>query len=338
MKVTVRTPRPIFLFLLCLSPVVLAPALSGSCLPHETVDEEHYVESDLAQLYLRIKGAEAGSPLLLYLHGGPGMAVGLLHFQAYPGPELEKHFVVVYYHQRGVLKSPPVPDDTQTIAQHIRDVKNVLKFLKKRFNKDRVYLVGHSWGGTLGFLYLLEHPEDVAAIACDSAPFNLLENEKCGYEATLKWAEESGNRDATAQLRSIGPPPYESPEELNIERKWSSGAFGGMTRNLSMERIIVATGFSPDPSWQETMVRIASVMEAEIMAINLDEAVGRIKTPLLLICGRLDLIVPGDCIVKGFEKYGGPKELVFLENSHHFPALDEPELYAAKIIEFFEKQ
>ncbi|MCK4346584.1 MAG: hypothetical protein KAX05_14970 [Bacteroidales bacterium] len=72
----------------------------------EGIDKEFHVKSGGTELYIKVRGQDINKPVLLYLHGGPGEANGPLLFQAYAGPELEKHFVVGYLHQRNTCMSP----------------------------------------------------------------------------------------------------------------------------------------------------------------------------------------------------------------------------------------
>ena len=92
------------------------------------------VASKGTSLYVDLRGDTAGKAVLLFLHGGPGQGFdGLITVEAYTGPFLEPKYVVAYLHQRGVLRSPTVPDSTQTVETHVADVDNTIAALKQRF-------------------------------------------------------------------------------------------------------------------------------------------------------------------------------------------------------------
>jgi poly(3-hydroxybutyrate) depolymerase len=137
--------------------VVLAEFAIASSAAGQVADST-VLKSNDAQLYLELRGQAERSPILLYLHGGPGNAFGLISFRAYVGPQLESRFLVAYLHQRGVASSPAVPDSTQTVANHIADVKNVVAYIRTRFPGRHIYLLGHSWGGTLAVLSCAQNP------------------------------------------------------------------------------------------------------------------------------------------------------------------------------------
>src|SRR5436309_3442463 len=113
------------------------------------IAESPIISSNDTKLFLELRGPSRNTPILLFLHGGPGNVFGLVSFRAYAGPQLESKYLVAYLHQRGVLNSPAVPDSTQTVASHIADVHNVIHYLRTRFPNRRLYVLGHSWGGTL---------------------------------------------------------------------------------------------------------------------------------------------------------------------------------------------
>ncbi len=113
--------------------------------------------------FLLIRGIDTNSPVLLFLHGGPGMpAMYLAHdFQR----ELEKHFVVVHWDQRASGKSFKVNTDPGKLSTSalLSDTDVVVDFLRDQFETDRLWLVGHSHGAYLGVLYARRYDEKVCA-------------------------------------------------------------------------------------------------------------------------------------------------------------------------------
>ncbi len=301
----------------------------------QSVDERLYIESDGAQLFLEVRGADREAPVLLYLHGGPGNPLGILGFQAYVGSALEQRYVVAYLHQRGVLQSPAVPDSTQSVAQHVRDVGRAVDHLQGEFEGRRVVLLGHSWGGILATLYALEHEPKVEALILVAAPFNVEANFLASYERTLEWARQAGNDEAVEALLEIGRPPYETTGEHLVRSTWASWAYGGVSRNLAMTKVLAGTGLSEDDrGWRAGQLLIGELMYPEVRRINLEAEVRDLRTPLLLIAGRRDAEVPWEDLVFGFENYGGPKKFVLIDNSHHIVFVDEPDRFVAAVAAF----
>ena len=110
-----------------------------------------------------IRGRDANAPILIWLHGGPGLdATGMWrHFNG----ALEEHFVVVYWTQRGTGRSyaTNISPASMRISQFVSDLDELITYLTLRFHQRKVVLVGHSWGSTIGVAYTQAHPQKVAA-------------------------------------------------------------------------------------------------------------------------------------------------------------------------------
>jgi pimeloyl-ACP methyl ester carboxylesterase len=309
---------------------------------NDAIDKEFYVKSDGAELYIKVRGQNFNKPVLLYLHGGPGEANGPLLFQAYAGPELEKHFVVGYLHQRNTCMSPEAPVRTLTIKQYVEDVDNIVTFLKEKFQKDKIFLLGHSFGGGLGYLYLLEHENNIKKFVSAGGAFSSTSIEKNGYLTVMELSKKADNQGAVKRLKTLAPPPYETSQEGMVWRMLGMNLLEemneGITKNLQMSKVISITEIeSIDPEWQKKSMVIVNTMWNELSTIDLGDKVQNIGMPMLLITGAKDIMVPFRILEKGYENYGGEKECFTLEESNHMMFIDEPDLFVSKVIEFFQK-
>ena len=325
-----------------LSIVVILSNVTFAVETGEGMDDAFMVKSDGAELFLRVRGRDITNPVILYLHGGPGEANGPLLFQAYAGPELEKHFVVGYLHQRCTCMSPEAPVNTLKIKQFVEDVDHVVTFLKEKFQKDSIFLLGHSFGGGLGYLYLLEHEGTIEKFVSAGGVFSCVSMEENGYRTVMDLAKKADNQEAVERLKALGPPPYETLQQGMVWRMMGMNLLTemneSMTENLDMSQVISITGIEKiDPYWMNKSMIIASTMWKELANINLEDEVKNIDTPLLLIAGAKDIMVPFRILEKGFNNYGGQKEYFILEKSNHMMFVDEPELFVTKVIEFLKK-
>ena len=316
---------------LCLVPAAFAIASGVAPQMAESV----LVKSNDTQLYVELRGRSEHSPLLLYLHGGPGNAFGLISFRAYVGPQLESRYLVAYLHQRGVANSPAVPDSTQTVANHIADVKNVVRYLRTRFPNRRIYLLGHSWGGSLAVLSAVQNPGPVDGVIDVAGPFNTQAALSASYGMTLRWATETANAEAIRDLKAIGPPPYSDPERQRKLSNWASSAYGGLTAHLSQARLLSREPFmSIKPEWQAVQIRVINAMNFEFGRLNMEPQLKKQQLPLLVIVGRRDAVIPASGMRSGYDLYGGRKKWVELSESHHLAFVDEPDTFV-KAIEGF---
>ena len=106
-----------------------------------------------------IRGRDSAKPVLLYLHGGPGDPEFPFVNQFNPG--IEDLFVVCYWDQRGagLSLSKNIPPATMTLSQFVDDAGRVSEYLIHRFNRKKIYLLGHSWGTMLGSFTVKKFPE-----------------------------------------------------------------------------------------------------------------------------------------------------------------------------------
>lgn len=289
------------------------------------------------QLYLDLRGPADPAAVLLFLHGGPAQGVmGLLAVEAYPGPLIEQRYAVAYLQQRGVLRSPAVPDSTQTLATHIDDVNHVVAYLHRRFPRSALVIAGHSWGGLLATAYAERHPEaPVAGLVLIAAPVSFVHNEQASYDSALAWATRVQNDTALEELRRVGRPPHASLAEINAYRKWTARALPMTTFEPNMSKVLGAGGFTAaDASWQSTSYRIAVKMLPALVQSDLRAGLPRVRWPLLAMAGGHDAIVLPAPMFEDLRTYGGPKRFVTFASSDHFLFMEEPERFASEVSRF----
>lgn len=173
-----------------------------------------YIEKGGARLYFETRGDIMDVPIFLWLHGGPGGAERPLF--RYFNSDLERRFLVVYYDQRGAGRSfdPQAPTTSLTIAQHVADLDRLVEHLRSRYGRDRVLLVGHSWGAVLGALYAKANPEKISGLVAVAPVVSFSEQQQREYSYDLAEATRRGDEDALRDLREIGPPPYQTPSAM----------------------------------------------------------------------------------------------------------------------------
>ena len=156
-----------------------------------------------------IRGHSVQNPVLLFLAGGPGGSeMGAMRNHL---PGLEQRFTVVTWDQRGTGRSYDEldPSGTYTLASAVDDTIAVTNHLRDRFGQDRIYLLGQSWGSTLGVLAVQQHPELYGAFIGTGQMVSQLATDTIFYNDTLDWARTTGDTDLAADLVHIGPPPYD---------------------------------------------------------------------------------------------------------------------------------
>ncbi len=105
-----------------------------------------------------IQTDDINKPVLLFLHGGPGQPT-ITICDKYP-TGLDKLFTVCWWEQRGsgISYDSKMDKKLMNVQQFIDDTLAVTEYLRKRFKKDKIYLMGHSWGSVLGILTVQQNP------------------------------------------------------------------------------------------------------------------------------------------------------------------------------------
>ena len=111
-----------------------------------SISEKTFVDINGVKIGMIIKGMDLSNPILLFVHGGPGMPEYWLN-DKYP-TGLEDYFTIVWWDQRGagLSYSADIEDDTMTTKQFVDDTIAVTNYLRNRFGKEKIYLMAHSCG------------------------------------------------------------------------------------------------------------------------------------------------------------------------------------------------
>lgn len=156
-----------------------------------------------------LRGRSVDNPVLLVLHGGPGgSALGVAPVLL---AELEEAFVVVGWDQPGAGKSYPLLEPTadMTVDRMLADTIELTDHLRARFDEERIYVLGESWGSTLGVLAVREHPERFHAFIGAGQMVDQLETDLRLYRQALAYVEDTGDTEMEAAVTAMGDPPYE---------------------------------------------------------------------------------------------------------------------------------
>ena len=187
------------------TPAITGP--DGNALPGSIASLEKVKLGGVDQ-WLIIRGQSVDKPVLLFLSGGPGgsEAGRVLRFNQ----ELEQHFVVVIWEQRGCGKSYPAlnPKSGLTVDQYVADIIELTDMLRARFDEDKIYLLGHSWGTIIGVRAAQQRPDLFHAYIGTGQMVDVRESDQIIYRMVLENAEETGDTEFIEVMEAQGEPPY----------------------------------------------------------------------------------------------------------------------------------
>lgn len=288
-----------------------------------------------------LRGRHRSDPILLVVHGGPGSSetAVLRQFNAV----LEDHFVVVYWDQRHAGRSlDPFsrPPEKLTVRQYVDDLAAVVAQLRRRFHRDRVVILGHSWGTVPGILYAQQHPETVAAYVGVGQMADVMESERRSYAFALREARARGNAKAIAELEAMGPPPR-ADGGVYTSREWLA-AFGGAFHDPKMTtgRLVLIALRSSEVNWRDLAgfqmgARYAdSLIQGEMKTIRFGPGAFRIGAPVFVLSGRYDQQSEASVAHEFFGRITAPeKHFIWFERSAHNPPFEEPDAFNRVLIE-----
>lgn len=122
-------------------------------------------EDCLLQVYERGRGE--CKQLIVFLHGGPGSgASAIMELPAFQS--LEQTYHCIYFDQRGCGGSTYDLQQGITIDQIVGDVMQVIMDCKSRYQPDKIFLWGGSFGAALAALTLERYPHCVDKLILSS--------------------------------------------------------------------------------------------------------------------------------------------------------------------------
>jgi pimeloyl-ACP methyl ester carboxylesterase/membrane protease YdiL (CAAX protease family) len=303
-----------------------------------SVAEAGYVRLGSVEQWVMIRGENVANPALIVLHGGPGMSE--MGFFRHCNASLERYFTVVHWDQRGTGKSfhRNIPRSSMTLDQFVADLDELVDIVRRRFGKEKVVILGHSWGSALGAIYAARFPEKVSVYVGAAQIGDSAAAESSSYSFGLAEAQRRRDEDALRKLRAIGPPPYPA-RSVFVERTvlsrldgqmrlgilWKAGRalFGRPESSiLDLPNLVRGFRFTLDAMWPE------------VSKLNLLELVPTLKMPVVVFVGRRDHWVPPEASVAYFDALTAPsKKLVWFEHSGHEAFVDEPEKFNSTMVD-----
>ncbi|MBA4054201.1 MAG: alpha/beta hydrolase [Marivirga sp.] len=252
--------------------------------------------------WINIKGKNPNLPVLLFLHGGPGNSA--MGYADKFTTELQKYFVVVQWDQResGQTLRLNTSDKPLSVSLMESDAIEMINYLRVRFSKDKIYLMGQSWGGFLGLKVAAARPDLLECYMAVSTMVDQLASERLSLKWMLDKAAAEKNEQALNDLNKVNV-PFENGEQLFYHRNWLA-RLGG---NKFPSKEFVVT-------WAEKWLPLFN----EASAVSFFEIAPEIKCPVYFFVGRQDYQTHFEITEKYFNSLRAPKKQLFwFDNSGH---------------------
>ena len=286
-----------------------------------------------------IRGADASGPIILVLHG---FAVPMMPFAhlgyADDGGLIEQKYIVVNYDQRGAGKTSRNDTDKSTynINQYVQDAEELAAYLRKRFNRDKIFLQGVSWGSIIGMHLIQRHPDWFYAYLAEGQASNM----QAVYADAAKFArteaEAEKNEKAVADLSSAGLPDVSRTDSENIKSieiivKWLDMYSQKKFHLQDMTGLFFKSiREAPEYSFLDMLALLRSMNSftenntVPMLKTDLNKEVPEVKVPVYWIYGEYDLMKSEG--KKYYDRLRAPKKKwIEIKGGGHSPSADRPE-------------
>lgn len=322
-----------FAVLLALSPGKLTQFTdeNGNVLEN-SISEKVFVEVNNTEMGMIIKGKDVSNPVMLFVHGGPGMTEYFLEADYPTG--LEDYFTVVWWDQRGAGLSyhGDIDESTMTAEQFIDDTIAVTNYLRERFGQDRIYLMAHSWGTFIAIQAAAKAPQLYSAyIGVEQATYQN-ESERLAYEYMLQYYENLGDHKTAAKIKKVD---YRSDEYAGMRDAIMHKAGIGTTRD--MESVVSGVFLASLKNKEYTLSEKLNIWKGKIFSRNtslfqemaetdLRKIIQKLDIPVYLFSGVYDYTVNYKMSENYFVQLSAPvKGFYLFKNSAHSPIFEEPD-------------
>ncbi|MFT9816520.1 alpha/beta fold hydrolase [Lysinibacillus sp. NPDC056185] len=311
------------------------------------INIEEFVSVNGVNHYLFHSGTNYDNPVLLYLHGGPG-SVESLFAHAFQ-EKLEETFTIVHWDQRGAGKTlTKNPDKYPTIDVMLEDLYGIIQYLKKKYKKEKIVLLGRSWGTILGSIFIKQYPEDISYYIGVAQVVSFLENERVAYEKMKEQIVKANDKKALKKLEAIGTYPG---EKIKFDREFLKkcmkirklqGKYGLAAK--SDLPVFISAFKSPifklsDLSAFSKGLKANSKVHEFLEDFDLTTESSVYKVPVYYILGENDWQAPSIIAEEYFTKIIAPhKKLFIIPNAGHRIMMDQTTLFSDALLQIFNNE
>lgn len=290
--------------------------------PDGGINESMYVDVNGTKQWINIYGEDKDNPVLLYLHGGPGSSTS--HIDYAFTRKWADVYTIVTWDQRNCGKSYDSGQNSTTLTKELflADGKEVTEFLLSYLSKEKLTILGHSWGSIYGANLVQEYPDYYDCFIGAGQLVDYIENEEAFIQEALKWAQNDSQ--ALSLINSLNP---ENPTvEYFNERNKIMDKYGyGMMVNGADYNLISTIIFNPNYSlldWIKYLNTDMSVyfdfmFSEEFLAFSL-KGKTEYEVPYYNINGDKDYQTNHKLAQDYFEQISAPhKQMFIMENMTH---------------------
>lgn len=290
------------------------------------INESSYVTVGGIPQWITIRGKDRNNPVLLCVHGGPGGTWSPLTALFL---DWENDFTVVQWDERGAGKTyekSGASASTMTIDTMSQDGVEVAEYLRSHLHKNRIVLLGHSFGSILAVNMMKRRPDLFSAYVGTGQVASFRDDMRVAYTDVLAKAKTANDEKTVAALEKVGTPPWNNNSFATSFGTFVQAASKyGPASEQKMLPTLLAGYFNPDISLGDMNARQIAFQTTpvplyrEIAHVDLTKVERSFPVPVFFFQGADDDVTPASVAKAYFDEISAPhKEFVFLPGGGHF--------------------
>ena len=318
--------------------LLLATAIGANAQePTAQIDRVLFVPLGGLEQWISIRGQDRSNPVMLVVHGGPGEA-------QWPAANIfkpwEKAFTVVQWDQRGAghtyghygEKTPDV-----TLERISKDGVELAAYLCRELHKNKIVVLGHSWGSLVAVHMVQLRPELFAAYVGTGQVSSWAANVNTQFDLHLAKARREGDQAQIKKLAAIG-----RPDPTDTKQYFGLGSLISIMAPSDQAWIKHLHAQFPELKAREPeqaqnlndgMMFTAERVLPDQVATDLPKTACDMHTAFFVIDGQNDNVAPTSAAVDYFNCVKAPKkELVLIPNAGHFAWMTVPDQFLEAMV------
>lgn len=309
------------------------------------MERAEYIEINGVKHFFIEYETDGDKPVILYVHGGPGMAESLIGWEI--AGRTEKTCNWVFYDQRGAGRTYyNSPDGLVEYEEIYNDLEEIVKNVSERYNKNP-FIMGHNWGTIPAIRFVRNNPGLAAGYIGYGQVVDMRNILKIRCARVRELSEKSGSR-----------------HDIKVIDKMSAATEGTFSRDLLTQKQItrlnvlfskynITSGLDKELMRKIPSSHLYDLSDLRIMMngpkisyklneymknINLFEEPMEYGVPMMFITGDWDYQTPYKSAEKYMEEISAPvKNNCIIKDTSFNAMFENADEFWQKIMEFIEE-
>lgn len=274
-----------------------------------------------------IEGKSVDLPVLIVLHGGPGNPIPFNVGCRGLFPEITSRCILVCWDQYGSgINNAKLPEDI-SIANFEDMTSDLVRYIKKSFPNNKLYLFGMSWGSILSVKAAVQCAEYInGAFAYGQISYQLMQSEEM-LAAILSSSAPEKVKNEIRRILSSKDYTYKNAIKISQSvRKYTEGYVNKNEPKVSMGHLIKGWLTSPDYTLRDFFAILFNgymknrSLISDLSCIDLREDFSKISVPYHIIQGDTDIVTSTAQISAIIEESQNPYlNCTVVKNAAHMP-------------------